>query len=476
MSEADSYRGGNSRLLAKQLDLLDWPIVVLGQRSTIVFASRSLCQLVHADATRLVGIACNSEISPDLAPFRELAMALAPPSEVLHGQAIIRHIPWPPKDPTATVAQAFLPLIDQDPSSGLILVLFGERDVLSWRLAPLAPERPSRGAAADEVLLRMRSQYQNLDGLWPLVGESPAIQLAMRRAQLASETTSGVMIWGPAGSGKSEIARALFAIRTRGIDVPANAVHSLPLDCGMVDESMAASLLDSLEARLRPGLPPIANHLLLERVDLARDATIQVIDAWLTAHGSSVCTISTTEFPPSQLGTRSPAMSRLVNSINTIEIHLPAVATRRQDVAPLIQHALAAVAGRTGRRLPAIAPRTQELLEAYPWPGNAVEVRQTAADMLGSAVLTSTILTSHLPLPIRTFSSTLNSSRNAGVESISLDEVLLDLERIMLERAIKLSPRNRARAARLLGISRPRFLRRISQLGLDKAAKTGEEE
>jgi DNA-binding NtrC family response regulator len=47
-----------------------------------------------------------------------------------------------------------------------------------------------------------------------------------------------------------------------------------------------------------------------------------------------------------------------------------------------------------------------------------------------------------------------------------LDAVLLDLEKIMLQRALKLSPRNRAQAARLLGISRPRLLRRIEQLGL----------
>lgn len=343
-------------------------------------------------------------------------------------------------------------------------------------MAPLAPERPPRGTAADEVLLRMRSQWQNLDGLWPLVGESTPVQLAMRRAQLACETTSGVVVWGPIGSGKSEVARALFAIRTRGIDIPANALHSLPVDCGLVDDAMATALLDSLAAKLRPGIPPVANHLLLERLDQACDATAHVIDAWLVEHGQAICTIATIESSPSQLARRNPAMSRLVNSMNTLEIHLPALATRRQDIAPLVQHALASVAGRTGRRLPSIAPRTMELLEAYPWPGNAVEIRQTASEMLTNAVLTSSILASHLPLPIRTFASTLTAGKQIAVDPISLDDVLLELERIMLERAIKLSPRNRARAARLLGISRPRFLRRISQLGLDQSAKDEEEE
>jgi DNA-binding NtrC family response regulator len=48
-----------------------------------------------------------------------------------------------------------------------------------------------------------------------------------------------------------------------------------------------------------------------------------------------------------------------------------------------------------------------------------------------------------------------------------LDELLLDVEREVLRRALRNSKGNRARAARALGISRPRLLRRIEQLGLD---------
>ena len=136
---------------------------------------------------------------------------------------------------------------------------------------------------------------------------------------------------------------------------------------------------------------------------------------------------------------------------------------------------LTAATQRTGRRLPSIAPATLEILEAYTWPGNVVEMRQVASEMLSSAVLTSTIQPSHLPLQIRTFGGTLIGGKQPAVEPISLDEVLLDLERIMLQRALKLSPRNRARAARMLGISRPRFLRRISQLGLDDQPSPEEE-
>lgn len=471
----DSFRGGNSRLLARQLDLLNWPVVVLDQRSEIVFVSAALCQQLQTDATRLVGLACSPQLPEDGSPERELTMALAPPSEVLHGRAALRQIPWPPKRPTAFAAQAFVPLIDEDPSAGLILVLFGQPDVLRQRLMPLAPVQAPRGTAADEVLLRLRSQWQQLDGLWPLLGISPSIQLAMRRAQLASQSTVGVTIFGPQGSGESEVARGVAALRAKTLAVPAGTIQMMPIDCSIVDQQTVASMLETCAGRLRAGASPQATHIIVERAERASDAIIQTIERWLIEHESKVCAVVTSQVPPEALASRGPLLSRFVHSMSTLVIDIPPLAARRDDVASLIQHSLTTAAQRSGRRLPSIAPATLELLEAYTWPGNVIEIRHVASEMLGNAVLTATIQPTHLPLQIRTFGGTLVGGKQPAVEPISLDKVLLDLERIMLQRAMKLSPRNRARAARLLGISRPRFLRRISQLGLDDRPSPEEE-
>ncbi len=228
---SESFRGGNSRVLARQLDLLRWPVVVLDQKLQIVYVSGSMCELLQIEATRLVGLPCSSLLGPDATKSKEpadagraippqLSMMLAPPSEVLHGRAAVRQVPWPPDQPTGFAGQAFIPLIDEDPSTGLILILFGEANVLRERLLPLAPALPPRGTGADEVLMRLRSQYQQLDGLWQLLGISPAIQLAMRRAQLAMRSPASVWISGPAGSGKAELARRLSILRSRELNCP----------------------------------------------------------------------------------------------------------------------------------------------------------------------------------------------------------------------------------------------------------------
>ncbi|MCC6508729.1 MAG: hypothetical protein IT423_06460 [Pirellulaceae bacterium] len=472
----ETFRGGNSRTLAKQLDLLAWPVVVLDQKQQIVFASAALCELMHVDATRLVGLICQPALTADNSLEPQLAMMLAPPSEVLHGRAAVREVPWPPRSPTGTAGQAFLPLIDEDPSSGLILVLFGDSQVLRERLGPLAPPAAPSGTAGDEVLLRIRSQWQQLDGLWPLLGVSPAIELAMRRAQLAANSAAGVLIVGPAGSGKSDVARSIAALRARGLEVPANLIQRLPIECSLIDEQSAASQLETLAARMRPGTPAQATHLILDRIDCLSGPAIKVLREWLTDHAGSLCVVATSQTPSHALSEHSIGLMQWVQSFSTIEIEITPLSVRREDVPALAQHHLAMAAARAGRRLPGIAPATLELMQAYPWPGNASEVQQAATEMLTNAVLTATIQPSHLPLQVRTFAGTFTHSQQPVLEPISMDDVLLDLERIMLERAIKASPRNRARAARLLGISRPRFLRRIAQLGLDDKVTSDEEE
>ncbi len=257
--------------------------------------------------------------------------------------------------------------------------------------------------------------------------------------------------------------------------MPVSAIQRLPIDCSLMDTTSLASQLESLTTRLRPGLPQQATHLILDRADNLHRTAVELLMDWLSEHAARVCVIATSQIPARQLSQTESMMANLAQTLATIEIEIPPLGARREDVAVLVEHQLTQAAAAASRRLPGVAPNTLELLQAYPWPGNAAEVQRVAIDMLNNAVLTATIQPNHLPLQLRTFAGSL-SGQTGSVEPISLDDVLLDLERVMLQRAMKLSPRNRARAARLLGISRPRFLRRIAQLGLDDQKPGSDEE
>ncbi len=242
-----------------------------------------------------------------------------------------------------------------------------------------------------------------------------------------------------------------------------------------MDTSSLGNQLESLTTRLRPGLPQLATHIILDRADLLSRPAISLLMEWLLVHSGRVGVIATSQRTAHEASKADAMLSALAQELATIEIEITPLADRREDVPILVEHQLTAAAAQASRRLPGIAPTTLELLQAYPWPGNATEVQHVAVEMLGNAVLTATIQPNHLPLQLRTFAGSL-SGQTASATPISLDEVLLELERVMLQRAIKLSPRNRARAARMLGISRPRFLRRIAQLGLDDQKPAGDEE
>jgi hypothetical protein len=467
MSEA--FRGGNSRLLARQFDQLAWPVAVLDQRSQIVFASAALCNHVRVDATRLVGVACQPALPADAAEtpgVAQVALLLSPPSEVLHGRAVTRRVPWPPLEPTAEAVQAFLPVIDDDPSTGLILVLFGDPAAMAGRFDLLAGATVPRPPQADELLLRMRTQWQHLDGLAPLLGVSPGITLAMRRAQQALQASANVWIWGPAGCGTGDVARGLFAGRARRLELPLAAVQTQVVDCGLLDVEAFAAALDRFAGRIRPAAPVAAQHLVLEHMEAATQPALAILSGWLDRHGGQISALATCTEPAGHWARKSGLHADVAARLAVYEIELPPLASRREDVPVLFQHALAAAAVRAGRRLQAIAPATLDLLQAFPWPGNWPEVQQAAADTLNNAILTATILPQHLPVAVRTWGGTVGAGRDTTLEPIVLDEVLLQLERILIERAIKISPRNRSRVARLLGISRPRLLRRIEQLGL----------
>ncbi len=240
-----------------------------------------------------------------------------------------------------------------------------------------------------------------------------------------------------------------------------------PVDCAVLDSELLLGMLEVFSARLRSEVSPASQLLVLENIDrLANDAVKQIL-AWITTHANRCCVAATSWESNARLIERSTDWNRLTSMIATVEIKLPALSQRREDIAVLVQQVLAAQCSKLGRALLVLSAEASDLLTAYSWPENLAELQRSIADIIQHAVFSASIQSQHLPVSIRTFAGSA-AARPLDVEPIKLDEVLLELERIIVTRAIKLSPRNRAKVARWLGISRPRLLRRLSQLGLNE--------
>lgn len=463
---SESYRGGNSRLLAKTLDQLGHPMAVLDRGGKIAFANAALCELVKADATLLVGQQCSWQIAADDQPFASLMTALAPPVGTMRGRLVARQLTTPVVFGSTHTGQLFVPLLDDDGSVEATLVVLGKWDELLAQLPRTESLTPAdkRGQAAS--LAQIRSRWQTLDGLHALVGSSPVAQLAMVRAQLAITHNCSVLVVGPRGSGKTDIVRGVFTGRLKKAGLAKVAGQFFPVNCGLLEAELLVGMLDVLASRLRSDASAASQLLLLEQVDQLSEAGVQTVEGWLDNHGDQCTVAATSRLSSQQLAQHNPAWCKLISRLSAVEIALPPLAERRQDI-PLLATELLAFSCAAQSRAPlSLSSEALQLLTAFPWPGNLAELAQAMQEAVKHAVLVASIQVSHLPVAIRTFASTHQSPAAGRVEPLDLDQVLQDVERTMIQRALKLSPRNRAQAARWLGISRARLLRRIEQLGL----------
>jgi DNA-binding NtrC family response regulator len=171
--------------------------------------------------------------------------------------------------------------------------------------------------------------------------------------------------------------------------------------------------------------------------------------------GVSVRFISATNADLRQEAAEGRFREDLLFRINTVEIHLPPLRDRREDIPALALHFLERHAHRYRKPLERFEDSALEALLQHPWPGNVRELDH----VLERAVLLareSSISLADLGLrpPAQGSSSAL--------EQLTLDEA----ERVLIQRALQRAAGNVSEAAKLLGLSRSALYRRLQHHGL----------
>jgi DNA-binding NtrC family response regulator len=154
----------------------------------------------------------------------------------------------------------------------------------------------------------------------------------------------------------------------------------------------------------------------------------------------------------------------LAYELSTLTIKLPRLASRREDIPLLAQHFLEEANAASDRQLSGFQPAAIELLTSLAWPGNIDElagaVRAACAKATGPCVMLA-----DLPDWVH-LAHDAAAQPPRDDEPIQLDAFLAEIEKELLARALKKTRGNKSKAAALLGLSRPRLLRRLAQLGL----------
>jgi DNA-binding NtrC family response regulator len=448
-------RSGTSAELIKTLDRVALPVYLIDDQRRVRYLNAACARWLQVEVGDVIGMQGAYHSAPSEASANAVAEAaaqgLCPPPAAFTGQCVTYHRTGPSGDDTAGFQFCALPMLDASGAITQVLAL-----ALSAEAQPVLAADLAATAEADRLHEALRiffASQQDEYRLERLVGTSPAIERARAQAALAIQSHANVLVVGPVGSGRDWLARAIHQ-SCRSAAIPA-----VPLACGVLAEDLLTSTL-AAAIKAHPWRAeqhePTGTLLLLDIDQLPRE-TFTEFARLLAPRRTSLQVLATSR--------RTSA--ELVQSVGmpTLEIYLPPLSERLQDLPLLVQLLVEDWNARNDRQLAGAAPDTVDLLATYGWPGNWTELAEVISQ---SCVVANgpLILPSDLPREFQlALAAQARPKRQA--ETIKLPQFLGEVERELITRALAQTKGNKAKAARLLGISRPTLLRRLARLKLE---------
>lgn len=302
-----------------------------------------------------------------------------------------------------------------------------------------------------------------------IIYESPAMAKVMDLVSKVSETDANVIILGENGTGKELIAREIHNRSKRKDEA------FITVDLGAINPNLFESELfghvkgaftDARENKT--GRFELANGgtLFLDEIgNLPVSNQSKLLSALqnkrITRVGSSneikvdIRLISATNASIHQLVSKGLFREDLLYRINTIQVEIPPLRNRREDIIPLINHFINLFGKKYSKENLKLSPNAEKKLYQYPWPGN---IRQ-----LQHAVEKAVILASSRTLQIDDF---ISVSENVQQQQEVLSLNLTENEKMVIAKAIERNMGNLTKAARDLGVTRKTLYNKIERYGL----------
>ena len=425
------------------------PIYLLDSGGKVVFGNQALANLLGVEVDRLPGTKCvwsgeannlmnRLAIPPHAKDLPEYKTTISFPAREQGGQDERR---------TAT----FIALQDRE-EFGATLVVLGDveaDDPISDAATPFDAD------ALHNELLKLRSQWTEPYKLDSIVGTSAAIQQVRSQIGIACQSWARVMVIGSAGSGREQIARTIHAERSSG------KTALVPVSCWLIDVEPMQKLLREF-VRLQKESSESLTLLLLDVDELVVEAQVTLQEA-MHFSDFSWQTVATTKRSLKELAADGEFLPDLAYSLADLEIRVPSLSDRLDDIPLLAQWALETSSH--AERRSGFTPDAMESLLRYAWPREVTELKEVVEEAASNAT-TSRITKDDLPAKLK-YAEDASALPDVEPDQIKLDAFLAEVESELISRAIRQAKGNKAQAARDLGISRGKLLRRIEQLGIE---------
>jgi DNA-binding NtrC family response regulator len=301
-----------------------------------------------------------------------------------------------------------------------------------------------------------------------LIAESASMQPVLQLIARVGPSDANVLITGDNGSGKGTVAQALHAVSTRS-NRPLVTVNAGGLSEGVFESELfghvKGAFTDAKADRVgRFELADGGTLFLDEIANISLNLQTKLLRVLETGEfervGSSrtrrvnVRVVSATNASIDDEVASGRFRQDLLFRLNTIEIQIPPLRERREDVPLLARHFLQQHATRYRKRINGFEPAAMQVLLDHSWPGNVRE--------LDHAVERAVLMAQDDTIRARDLG--LRSSRDsaARLEDMSLE----DVEAFLIKKALARYGGNVSHAAKALGLSRSALYRRLQRFGL----------
>jgi DNA-binding NtrC family response regulator len=317
--------------------------------------------------------------------------------------------------------------------------------------------------------LEAEARLHRAEGRPDFIAAAPSMQPVLQTIARIGPSDANVLVTGEHGTGKEVVAQTLHALSARA-SMPLVAVNTGALPEGTFESELfghvKGAFTDARSDRIgrfeladngtifldEIGNVPIRQQAKLLRV--LETGEIERVGSSRTKR-VNVRVISATNTSLQDAIAAGNFREDLLFRLNTVEIHVPALRERREDIPALAAHFLSRYAARYRAPVTGFAAAALQAMIQYAWPGNVRELEHT----LERAVLmchTGEIQVSDLGLNVQ------QRAGGQNLEELSIEEV----EGILVRKALQRFHGNVSQAAEALGLSRGALYRRMERYGL----------
>lgn len=468
--------------LTKLLDRIVDPVYVLGQQREIVYVNEAFLTWTGWPLEETIGVRCIycSQTLDD--PLEERCRGLAPIPDADHRTS---HPVAIGPQVERTYRGRFIALAFEDQGDAIDSLLC----IVDLQSSPHDEESAKDENAIDEagfgLLKLLESRWSRWHHPESLVGESPFARRLRQQVDAAATSDANVLIVGPVGSGRAHLASVIWQQRHQrrrllvqplgdGEDPHRRAIAGPRIIEGRsADPEQVASVLEQAIAdattQRTAKTPTVAARVVLRDLDLLDVSAQAELVHRMESSPMEVRIIATANadvFAEAQAGRLHPALAW---AVSTTVIETVALRDRAPDVLAIAQWLLIRDNANRTQQIGGFDSSVRQMLADYHWPGNIAELHQVIDD----AALECggpKICVEHLP---KSFVAAWHAMQagHAETPSIDLEGYLLRIEKELVQRAMKAADGNKAQAARWLGISRARLLRRLEQFEMATLSK-----